>query len=454
MGRGLKDCAALGHITVETIVDGFLDKAEITPSFDFVPYEPSRRGGDRASKEDRARLGIPRGNGTMVQVLLSPSVRVPQPDTLRRELPWHYALRDIMRAGGPSRVLLRYSGGDAEALQWMDPAGELVHDREHEVPGYPDRRFRFKLWRAAEPMTDPDDPRFRRTGILVKGRRGIHGCSFLVSELERDPAADRYFGRIESADIDVMAEEWDERRARGEQHPDDNPTFILDPNRRGGLVSEHPFIGQLFKIPVEVVKQQFETERKERQSQRKEVEAKETTERLKRLAREASRFMRDKLEDLGVVAPGDVVDTKAFNERGVGVSPSFTQIPVGLTKTYTVKVNNEKLDLPSGTIVKVGFSKAAESVIELVGVPTDLEADPIDSRLLKASFTLKGLIESRRVQVSCQVDALDPLFVELQVIPSEPVDLDIPDDLSFHRDRKSTRLNSSHIPLSRMPSSA
>jgi len=439
MGRGLKDCAALGHITVETIVDGYLDRAEITPAFDFVPYEPSRRGGDRATKQDRARLGITRGNGTVVEISLSPAVRVPQLDTLRRELPWHYALRDIMRAGGPSKVLLRYSGGDTEPLQWVEPDGHLVYDREHEVPGYPDRRFRFKLWRAASPMADSDDPRFRRTGILIKGRRGIHGCSFLVSDLERDPAADRYFGRVECADIDVLAEEWDNRRARGEQHPKDNPTFILDPNRRGGLVSEHPFVRQLFKIPVEVVKQQFEAERKERQSKRKAVEAKETTERLKRLAREASRFMKDKLEDLGVVAPGDVVDSKAFNERGIGVSPVFTQIPVGSDKTYTVKVNNEKLDLPSGTIVEVGLSKAAESAVELVGSPTDLEPDPIDSRLLKGSFTLRGVSESRRIQVSCQVDALDPVFVELQVIPSEPIDLDIPDNFAFHRKEYTVR---------------
>ena len=33
-------------------------------------------------------------------------------------------------------------------------------------------------------------------------------------------------------------------------------------------------------------------------------------------------------------------------------------------------------------------------------------------------------------------------------------DTNISDNLKFHIDRKSTRLNSSHIPLSRMPSSA
>ena len=439
MGRGLKDCAALGHIAVETIVDGFLDKGEITTSFDFVPYEPSRRGGDPATKGDRERLGIPRGSGTVVEVSLVPSVRVPQFETLCRELPWHYALRDIMRPESASRVLLRYTGADSVSLNWVEPAAETVYNREHEVPGYPGRRFRFRLWRADQPISDSDDPRFRRTGILVKGRRGIHGCSFLVSELERDPASDRYFGRIDCPDIDAIAEEWDERRSRGDQHPEDNPTFILDPNRRGGLANDHLFVKQLFKIPVDVLRQEFEQEREERQSRRRQVEAEETTQRLKRLAREASRFMRDKLDDLGVAAPGDVVDSKAFNERGVGVSPIFTQIPVGSTKTYTVKVNNEKLDLPSGTAVEVGFSKSAESAVELVGPPAELESDPVDARLLKGSFTLRGIAESRRVQVSCQVDALAPVFVELQVIPSQPVDLEIPGDFSFHRKEYTVR---------------
>lgn len=440
MGRGLKDCAALGSITVETIVDGYLDKIEITSAFEVVPYEPKRRTGDRATKKDRARLGIPRGrNGTVVAVSLHRATPVPRLETLRRELPWNYALRDIMSVDSHSRVILRYSDRRKERLLRTEPDGQLVYDREHEIPGYPDRRFRFKLWRSETPLSDPADPRFRRTGVLIKGNKGIHGCSFLVPSLGSDPAIDRYFGRIECADIDALAEEWDERRARGEPHPDDNPTFILDPNRRIGLANDHPFVQQLYKIPVEVLKEQFRSERKRRKDRRKEVEARETTKRLQRLAREASRFMRDKLEDLGVAASGDVVNNKAFNERGIGVSPIFTQIPVGAQKTYTVKVNNKKLDLPSGTLVNVRFSKAAETAVELVGHPTVLEMDPLHDRILKGSFTLTGVSLSRRVQVGCQVADLSPVFTELQVIPPEPVDREIPGDFSFHRKKYSVR---------------
>jgi hypothetical protein len=126
-------------------------------------------------------------------------------------------------------------------------------------------------------------------------------------------------------------------------------------------------------------------------------------------------------------------------------SPSASAIQAGVTtteaaervdgpwKTYTVKVNNEKLDLPQGTVVKVGLSKAAGSAVELVGSPTDLEPDPLDGRLLKGAFTLEGIAESRRVQVSCHLDDLEPVFVELQIIPAGPVDREIPDNFAFHR---------------------
>jgi len=353
MARGLKDCAALGHITIETIVDGHLDKAEITAGFELVPYESNRRGGDIPTKEDRSRLGIQRGSGTVVEVELASRVKVPIPETLRRELPWHRALRDIMGAKGASKVLLRYSGTESVLLQRMDPDGELIYDREHEVPGYPQCRFRFTLFRAKDSLEDPADSRFRRSGIVIKGRRAIYSCSFISSDLERDPAAAHYFGCLECANIDALAEEWDERRERGENHPDNNPIFILDPNRRGSLAVEHPFVQAIVQLPINVLKEQFEQEQRTRANRHREIESKETTARLKKLAREASRFMRDKLEDLGSITAGDIVDDKSFHRAGIGVSPVYTQFPVGEAKTFFVKVDNRKLNLPPGTLVQL-----------------------------------------------------------------------------------------------------
>lgn len=441
MARGLKDCAALGHVTVETIVDGLISKAEITPQFKLVPWHPTRRGGDKASPADRERLGIRRGNGTSVRVDLEDRVKVPRLETLRRELPSHYALRDIVATDSPSRLLLRVSGSDPERIRHVSPDSEQVHDTEYDVPSYPGFRARFRLFKATVALEDPADKRLRRTGILVKGARGIYGCSFPTSELERDPAAEHYFGRLECPGIDQLAEEWDARREAGEEHPPENPMFILDPNRRGGLSDSHPFATRLYELPARILKQQFEQDREERRSQRRDVEAKETTRRLQNLARVASQFMRDKLDDLDLPSPDDVFDKKALHEKGVSIAPAFTQIPLGTARTFFVRVH-KRLDLPEGTPLTVKLSKPAARAVELVGTTTDLEPDPNFPDALRGAFVVRGLHESRRAQIGCSVDDLRPVFAEIQVVGAEPIEPEIPGDFAFRHGEYSIRQGS------------
>jgi hypothetical protein len=43
MARGLKDCAALEHVIVETVVDGRFDKAEITPTMQLIEWRSGRK---------------------------------------------------------------------------------------------------------------------------------------------------------------------------------------------------------------------------------------------------------------------------------------------------------------------------------------------------------------------------------------------------------------------------
>ena len=429
MARGLKDCAALGHVTVETIVDGFISKAEITPQFKLIPWHPSRSG-DKPTKADRQRLGILRGNGTSVRVDLEDRVKVPRLETLRRELPSHYALRDIVGADSSSRLLVRVSGSDPERIRYVSPDSELVYDTQYEIAGYPGFRARFSLYKATVALEDPPDKRLRRTGILVKGARGVYGCSFLTSELERDPAAEHYFGRIECKGIDELAEEWDARREAGEQHPPENPMFILDPNRRGGLSDSHPFASRLYELPGRILKQQFEQDKEERRSQRQEVEARETTRRLQNLARAASQFMRDKLDDLNLPSPDDVLDKESFHEKGVSIAPAFTQIPVSATRTFFVRAH-KRLGLPEGTPLTVTLSKAASRAVELVGTAANLELDPNFADALRGSFVVHGLQEYRRAQIGCSVGDLGPAFAEVQVVAAEPIEPEIPGDFAF-----------------------
>ena len=444
MARGLKDCAALGHVTVETIVDGFISKAEITPQFKLIPWHPSRRGGDKAKLADRKRLGIRRGNGTSVRVDLEDRVKVPRLETLRRELPSHYALRDIVGADSSSKLLLRVSGSNTERIRYVSPDSELVYDKEYEIPNYQRFRARFRLYKATVALEDPPDKRLRRSGILVKGSRGIYGCSFLTSELERDPAAEHYFGRIECEGIDELAEEWDERREKGEEHPPANPMFILDPNRRGGLSDGHPFTSRLYDLPTRILKQQFEQDKEESRSQRREVEAQETTRRLQKLARAASQFMKDKLDDLNLPSPDDDLEKEAFHEKGVSIVPRFTQISVGGVKTFFVRVH-KRLGFPEGTPLRVSLSGAAARSVELVGTAENLVFDPHIADALRGSFVVRGLQEHRRAQIGCSVGDLNAVIAEVQVVAAEPIEPEIPGNFAFrhgeYRIRQASRRN-------------
>ncbi len=432
MARGLKDCAALGHITIETIRDEEIKKAEITRDFKYIPYTAGRD--PRPQKSDRRRLGIPH-NGTRVEVLLKPSVSVPLKQTLMRELPWHFALRDIFTGGG---VLIRVGGGKPEQLARVEPKAELIIDEEYEVPGYDGIRARFQLFRSPVALEDPPDKRFRRSGILIAGRRAVHECTFFTSELERDPAAEHYFGRLESAGIDQLADEWDQQRERGGDHPSDNPLLLFDPNRRAGLQRNHPFTTAMFSVPIELLKLQFEKDRESARKDQQTVESQETTRRLRRLAREASQFMRDQLEDLDVLGVNDRVNDQSFIDKGLVLVPSFTQIHVGAEKRFYVRVDRQ-LGLPMGTEVSLTLSRAANDALEVVTPPHDLEADPRYEGSQRSAFTMRAKSNTSRVQVSCQVDGLAPVFAEVQVIPSEPQDLEIPDGFAFHRNAYTVR---------------
>lgn len=429
MARGLKDCAAIGHVTVETIVGDRHHKAEITNAMELIEWSAGRKPGQPATAEDRERLGLKRGSGTVVRVDLEPHHKVPRLETLKRDLPWHFALRDIMAPGSPSTVKIAYGGSRAEPVTWTPPDADLVHDHEYAVPGYDGARFRFRLWKANEPLEDPADKRCRRTGVIVQGKRGIHGVSFLAGDLDGDPASEYFFGRLDCPAIDDLAEEFNARLERGDRHQAHNPMFILDPNRRGGLEERHPFTRALYQQPIEILKGEFQKHRAAERDRRKQIEAKETTDRLRRLAREASKFMREKLEEAGALTPGDEVRTKSFIRSGVGLTPAFTQIPIGATKTFTVRVSRE-LELPLGSVVKVLLSKAAADALEVVGEPTDLGPDPVHEDLQRGTFVLRGSRVSR-TQVGCQVDGLDPVFAEVQVIDPVPAEKEIPGDFAF-----------------------
>src|SRR4030095_1624880 len=106
MGRGAKDCTELGDLTYESIKDDRYYRCKITNDLKFILEE----NGSKPSRELRKLLGLKDGNGTSVSLLLREDIRLPRIQSLVTDLPWHYALRDIMSEASDTRILLRKLG--------------------------------------------------------------------------------------------------------------------------------------------------------------------------------------------------------------------------------------------------------------------------------------------------------------------------------------------------------
>ncbi|HEY6767270.1 MAG TPA: hypothetical protein VI386_21130 [Candidatus Sulfotelmatobacter sp.] len=340
MARGAKDCTELGNLIFESIKGERYYKSELTTKPQFIPLAD----GERVKNEIRERLHIRRGNGTVVTLKLDRERRLPRFDTLLRELPWHFALRDILSMTSPTQVLMKNLNkpeSDGERVLYHPPTGNLIFDEEFEVPAYK-VLARLRIWKAAEQLEDPSD-RFRRSGFLVKAERAIHECTLFSPEFDRDPLAKKYFGRLECPSIDHLMREYDDRRERDEKPLEENPVLLIDPNRQHGLNREHPFTKALFLVPSERLRSLIAAERETEKAQKREIANRETQTRLDRLAKRASEFLRQQVEEIKELTVGDDVDKTAF-DQGTMIFPTYVKLALGEERALTYYVKATLLD--------------------------------------------------------------------------------------------------------------
>jgi hypothetical protein len=398
MARGAKDCSELGTVIFESIKDDKYYKCELTPRAQFVPREERK-----ATREIREKLHIPRSNGTVVTVRLEQAHRLPRFETIARDLPWHFALRDILAEESPTRLLFRNLNrrDDAtEKLVYRNPVGEVVFEETFRVEGY-GVSAHLKIMKAAEPFEDSSE-RCRRSGLLVKGERAIYECTLLAPEFERDSLAKKYFGRLECPQIDVLLREYDERREKGETHPPENPSLLVDPNRQRGLHRDHPFTKVLFLVPSERLRALVAADRENAKAQKREIANQETQTRLSRLARRASEFLKQQLEEIQV-SEGDEVDKTAF-QQGTLLFPTYLNVGVGEERNLTYYAKSslvEKLSEPRQVQVTVD-----DPALSLVHCVIDLRPHRSKSDRYLGTFAVRGEAVKDTVIVRAICDGL------------------------------------------------
>ena len=237
LGRGAKDLAAFGPVTFESICDGFCSTMTLEPDGSFD--DPVER---KATEEDRQRLGIPRGSGTIVSLKVDDHFRCPQHRKLLERLSKHYQLRDINSDPRRELSLIDLNNGTTDGIRYGLPSLAEVTTTELPVPGYQAATVSLTIFRLPERGENSSNDPGRPEGLLIKGRRAIYENTLL--SFEGNPHAHWFTGSITCDYIDDLARAYDDAAAAGGEHGPDNPMPLIS-RSRDGLEHEHPFYKQL-----------------------------------------------------------------------------------------------------------------------------------------------------------------------------------------------------------------
>lgn len=229
-GRGAKDLVAFGNVEFTSIKDGTLSTVLLrqTGDCEFLRHD------ERPTPGDRSRLGIMRGNGTVVTVRCQ-GIKMPLHKRLGDLLTSDYQLRDIMadRERQITLVSTTKTGKPRDTrLRYQPPVTEPLLDTHIRVDGYPEAcDLPLTLGKLPERSDDGQRVPTRPAGILVTGKRAIYDNTLF--RYEGHPIAGWIHGRLSCEYIDQLANEYDNLVESGETPPDSNPLPIISRHRRG-----------------------------------------------------------------------------------------------------------------------------------------------------------------------------------------------------------------------------
>jgi hypothetical protein len=417
LGRGAKDLAAFGPVTFESICDDKFARMNLQQDGIYI-LDPERS----ATSADRERLGVPRGNGTVVTVEVSENIRCPQHAKLVAKLSRHYQLRDIMSDPKREISLVDLNHDTPEVLHYAFPRLQVVHSSTVDVAGYHGARAQITIYRNEERYDDPASDTSRPAGLLIKGRRAIYENAFF--KFEGNPFAGWFSGRIECPFIDQLAEEYDHRLESRKPQDSSNPVPIIT-RRRDGLQHGHPFYKALAGA-VEPILGELIREEEQRATKHAKSESIRMRRTLDALGRDLSRLIDEDLRE---------IDEEGLLGSGTDSLPPIKLVPeqavlyVGEDKTISVIVRADIGIAEVASIVEPG------GVVELVdGSATKLAPHKRRPDVLIGQIRLRPLLEDDTLlTVSAGAHSAVAL---IEVRPERDVvevDVSLPEHLQFER---------------------
>lgn len=398
--RGAKDVAVLGGVTFESIAteDGKYHKCEITPQGTFVPDNSCPKD----AKSFRQKLKIPEGSGTVVTIRVNSDVaQVPQHDTLKEKLGQLIVLKDILNSTNREIILHDINKGRSDKIIASRFEGTERVSERFKVPGYEGIEAKLTICRS-KTRFDDRTPRFRRGGILVKSKHAIHEATLFATDLENDPNAQWFYGRLTCDFIDDLWNEFDDRFEKGLGGTPNNPRLIYDPLRKEGLSREHPFIDALFKEALKRLRPLVEEERQRTEKQQAQIESNDTRKRLNALEKAAARFISEnRFTEEASRNADDTVSDSIFEKNGYSLTPPFCQMVVGQSRQFWLNIKQKAFpEFSIGNSVEISCLTNEISASRQFG---NLEAHPSRENVLRFVWKVKAekVTKATAVKVHC-----------------------------------------------------
>jgi len=425
MGRGSKECVVFGVLTFKSIKDNVYSEVVLKKPATFVPI--AERG---VTESDRINLNIPRGNGTVVELEIEPRFHIPSHKFLLENLPKYYSLRDI--ASSPIRTLELTDGINKKPprLEYKQKEGSIELDIKFVIPGYPDAEAHLLVKKGDVIIEVNNNSPYWEGGILIQSSYAIHGITGFSREIENNPYFNKYFGRLSCSYIDKLAIEYEVNEKNRQQQQANNPSRIIDPLRKEGLSPSHPFVKSLYTEAARQLRILLKRDEEEATNKNKEVENKKTTNKLRRLADEVSKFIREKTENSESIDDDYYLSYKDIPSGGMIVIPGGLKIPLGEARKIYVYVKpaltqKSKKVLITSSSKSISLSSSSEILIEK------------EEGVFYTSFSLRGEEYDNNAGVTISWEDLKK-YISTPVVKKDEVHPDV-EDFSFEKGEYNVR---------------
>lgn len=426
-GRGARDIAAFGVVHFESIKDEEYNHLIIPPSLK-CQFKETRS--EKANKEIRDKLGVPRGNGTVVTIEVESRFAVPLHENLRDILSRYYSLRDLFSNPKRKVTLVDLNKNREDPLSYKYHTGEKIFDDDITISGYSEAKAHLIIRKHTAPFNQGTLP--WREGILVKSAATIHDCTYF--DLESEPFAWRFTGELYCEFIDKLVREYDDREEINPddpKHPSNNPTRLLDPFR-DGLIREHPFAQKLYKKCKELFQPFIEELKAAEEHFDRKVTDEYLDKKLDGLSKEISKIFEKKLSELDEEIPTEDVDDPRMKKLPIGlhiIPPGDEQsIIAAQPKTFSVIVKHyEALD----ESLPVNIISSDPDNVHAHTSPVFLKKFTEDRKVGSTTFTVEGSNIGTEAYIEISYNGYNNLIlVKVVKAPSSP---EIIDGLSFEK---------------------